>query len=91
MKLWEFSKDHQRVLIQSILHKYGNVIGELETPYSKVYTLERDAIPRYTVAKSPKVDEAMADDQIKDRLLRFLNEVNHIYRTCNLSLIQRFG
>ena len=92
-KFWELSEEHQRHLIESKLEKYGKVIGALETPYSMVYTLQGDVVkvPRFVVAKAPKVDAAMADDQIRVRLLRFLHEVNHIYRTCHLSLIHRFG
>lgn len=90
-KFWEFPEEHRRILVESRLGVHGKVIGSLETPYSIIYTLERDAVPRYVVAKAPKVDAAMPVDQIEVRLLRFLHEANHLYRTCNLSLIQRFS
>jgi serine/threonine protein kinase len=93
MKLWEFPEDLQPLLIEKALSHLGKVIGRIETPYSFVYTLDcgSSSLQRYLVAKAPKIDTEMSNPDICNRLNRFLHEVNHIYRTCHLELIHRFG
>jgi serine/threonine protein kinase len=91
MKLWEFSEEQQALLIGIHLSKYGKIIGTLSSPYSFVYTLKPEYSDSLIVAKAPKLDKAMPKEDIQFRLVKLLGEINHIYSTCNHSLIHRFG
>lgn len=93
-KLWEFEESVQKVLIPIHLKKHGEIIGELTTPYSYIYTLAKGASASpnsLLIAKAPKIIGSVKEDEIQSRLIRLLAEINHTYRICHHSLIQRFG
>ncbi len=55
--LYEFERNLQLKLIASHLQKYGRLTGRMEGAFGEIFTFERDAYPRHTVAKCPKVEK----------------------------------
>jgi serine/threonine protein kinase len=92
MKLWEFT-DEQRDLIVGIqLSHLGKVIQKFTTPYSYIYTLQSQYSPNdYLIAKTPRVEVSLGPEEINSRLIRFLSEINNIYKVCHHSFISHFG
>lgn len=90
MILWEFPNPRQ--LVQLGLSQYGKVIGEIETPHSRIYTLDagEHVEPRYLIAKAAFV-HGLATTDYKRAMLNVLHEVNFAYRVCHHPLIHRFS
>jgi serine/threonine protein kinase len=92
MKLWEFSDDLRRFIVEKNLSHIGKVIEEFSTPYSNIYTLQNELSPKnYLIAKAPKINANFDSDQIEALMIKFLSEINNIHSVCNHSLISRFG
>lgn len=90
MKLWEFdNEEDKKIYVEIHLSEFGNVIGHFSTLYSEIYTLEKYQDIR--VAKAPKINPDQTYQEIKDQILKFIFEINHIYNTCHFSLIIKFG
>jgi len=91
-KLWEFSTELQRKLIEAHLCKYGTLIGEMSSPHSSIYTFDQgtNVDPRYIVAKGIQVDSTMPEQEKKKYFRRALYEVNNAYLVLHHPLIHRF-
>ncbi len=92
MKLWEFSDDVRDVIVAAHFSHIGKIVEKFSTPYSYIYTLQSNySSDQYLIAKAPKIDSQLSDDEIKNRLIRFLSEISHVHNVCHHSLIARFG
>ena len=90
-KLWELAESDQEKIIPIMLGKYGEVIGKFSSPYSYIYTLKSKYGSEYLIAKAPKIQRNMAQEDVRARLLKMLMEINTIHRVCTHSFVHRFG
>lgn len=91
-KLWEFSEENQRVLVEAHLSKHGALIGEMPTPHSSIYTFDRgsNTYPRYVIAKGIQVSSSMSAEDKRKYFARALFEVNNAYTVFHHGSIHRF-
>lgn len=90
MNLWECENENVKNLyVETNLIEFGEVIGNFSTLYSEIYTLRK--YNNIYIAKAPKINPNQSYEEIKDNISKFIFEINHIYSTCNFSLIIKFG
>lgn len=92
MKLWEFPPEQQAQMVAISLGKQGQLIGEMASPHSSIYTFDQGAstFPRYVVAKGIQVNNLMPVDEKWKYLSRALYEVNNAHVVCHHPSVQRF-
>ncbi len=74
--LWKLPEEDRRRIIEVSLDHHGRIIGELETPNYKILTLDTGALPRYLVAKVPKIRIDDSGERVREKIEKFLYEVN---------------
>lgn len=91
-RLWDFPEDVQTRLVALGLSKQGELIGEMSSPHSSIFTFDhgKQTHPRYVVAKGIQVSTSMSVDDKWKYLCRALYEVNNAHAVCHHPSIQRF-
>ncbi|SFT79739.1 protein kinase domain-containing protein [Halomonas saccharevitans] len=87
--LWELPEDIQKIIVEGRLCKNGDLIGEMSTPHSMIYTFKGGDV-NYVIAKGIKIEESMS---LADRHALFsqaLYEVNNAHVVCHHPTVQRF-
>ncbi|QTP56317.1 protein kinase [Billgrantia sulfidoxydans] len=87
--LWEFPEDVQKLVIESKLCKHGDLIGEMSTPHSMIYTF-KGGDTNYVIAKGIKTEGAMSLVDRHSFFSQALYEVNNAHVVCHHPSIQRF-
>lgn len=87
--LWELPEDIQKLIVEGNLCKHGDLIGEMSTPHSMIYTFKGGDI-NYVVAKGIKIEESMSVTDKHKFLSQALYEVNNAHVVCHHPSIQRF-
>ena len=90
MMLWQYTEEQQDILISARLHKYGKICGKMESPHSRLYTLDNNGRHPPIVAKGIYLDPALPSGEQKQGLSRALYEINNAYAVCHHILIHRF-
>lgn len=91
-RLWDFPEELQTRLIALDLSKHGELIGEMSSPHSRIFTFDQGerTSPRYIVAKGLQVRASMSVDEKQKYFLRALREINNAHAVCHHPSIQRF-
>lgn len=90
MMLWNYTEEQQDLLISARLHKYGKILGKMESPNSKIYTFDNNKHHPPIVAKGIYVDPSLPADKQKHKISRALYEINNAHSVCHHVLIHRF-
>lgn len=89
MMLWELSEETQKKVVEANLCKHGDLIGEMSTPHSMIYTFKGCDI-NHVIAKGVQINADMSSIDKHLLLAQALYEVNNAYAVCNHPSIQRF-
>ena len=85
MRFWEFQgndstgKPLRWLMVEAGFQgKWGKVIAEFDGTFGTIFTLDqgRTSVPRYVVAKVPKINRDEKSEKLRNKILRFLHEIN---------------
>lgn len=90
--LWDLPPERQSRLIEFYIGKDAKLICELSTPNARVFTFDYgvSTSPRYFVAKCIPLIPDDSMERRKQKLTRFLHELNQAYRVYHHPLVHPF-
>jgi eukaryotic-like serine/threonine-protein kinase len=98
VRFWEFQgnirtgKPFRWLMVEAGFQgKWGKVIAEFDGTFGTIFTLDqgRTSVPQYVIAKAPKISRDATSEQIREKILRFLHQINETYKYIHHPLIAR--